>query len=124
MDLWAGPGALIGAGLSAGVFGLFLLPISYLWALLGSPFAIAEFRWPYLLHKAVAAAIAGAAPGYAGKLIQPPSDVNVPPSGQPPLAASESGGCVLSGQLRSLFAKGLAWLPNGEVKFARILSVG
>ncbi len=85
-------GALIGAGLSAGVLGLFLLPIGYLLTLLGSPDAIAEFSWPYLLQKAVAGAIAGAVGGYVGKRFQPPSDGEIQPAGPPRTAAGESDG--------------------------------
>ncbi len=78
-------GALVGAGLSAGVFGLFLLPIGYLFVLLGSPIVVAEFSWSYFLQKAVAGAIAGAIGGYVGKRYQPHRAAELQPADQTPI---------------------------------------
>jgi hypothetical protein len=83
-------GALVGAGLSAGVFGLFLLPIGYLLALVGAPFVVAEFSWPFLLQKAVAGAIAGAIGGLVGQWFDRRHDHHRPPRDPASVTVDES----------------------------------
>jgi hypothetical protein len=62
-------GALLGAFLSGGVFGLFVLPVAYLFALFNAADKVGDFTWPYFVQKAIAGAIAGGIGGFVGRLI-------------------------------------------------------
>ncbi|MEY4567150.1 MAG: hypothetical protein RLY14_2120 [Planctomycetota bacterium] len=62
-------GALIGALLSAGVFGLFFLPFAYVLSLFDAADKATEFAWPLFLQKAIAGGIAGGVGGLVGRWI-------------------------------------------------------
>ena len=61
-----GWGALLGAGISAGLFGLCVLPWAVLLESAGAGGELTAFTWPYFLQKAAAGAIAGTVGGYIG----------------------------------------------------------
>jgi hypothetical protein len=62
----AGWGALIGAGISVGLFGLCVLPWAVVLERAGAAGEFTSFSWPYFLQKGFAGAIAGAIGGYIG----------------------------------------------------------
>ena len=56
--------ALIGAALSVGIFGLFVLPFAFCFAAVEAETWLVEFTWLYFVQKAAAGAIGGALGGY------------------------------------------------------------
>lgn len=62
-------GALIGALLSAGMFGLFVLPCAYVFAQFNAADKVTEFTWPLFVQKAIAGGIAGGVGGLVGRWI-------------------------------------------------------
>ncbi len=62
-------GALIGAVLSAGVFGLFVIPFAYLFSHFDATDKVTAFTWPLFIQKAIAGAVAGGIGAFVGKLI-------------------------------------------------------
>ncbi len=62
-------GALLGAILSAGIFGLFVLPVASCFSFLEPEKWLAEFTWIYFAQKGAAGAIGGALGGFVGGLL-------------------------------------------------------
>lgn len=62
-------GAIIGAVLSAGVFGLFVIPFAYLFAQFNAAEKVTEFTWPLFIQKAIAGAVAGGVGALVGRWI-------------------------------------------------------
>lgn len=62
-------GAMLGAFLSAGVFGLFVIPVAYVFSLFGAAHDVGTFTFSFFIQKAFAGAIAGGIGGYTGMLI-------------------------------------------------------
>ncbi len=62
-------GALVGGVLSAGVFGLFVIPVAYLFSQFNAADAVTEFTWPLFIQKAIAGAVAGGVGAFVGRWI-------------------------------------------------------
>jgi hypothetical protein len=80
-------GALLGTVLSAGVFGLFLLPFSYFFSLFLAASTVVDFT-SFFLQKAIAGAIAGGVGGYVGSLIVASENNTRQPWEEPPNSVS------------------------------------
>jgi hypothetical protein len=62
-------GIFLGAFLSAGMFGLFVLPFAFLFHIFDAVEKVGEFTWLYFVQKAIAGAIAGGLGGFVGRSI-------------------------------------------------------